>query len=81
MKNLRDHGFPLPEHRIIGAPVWTRLDEPLACPNCGAETVVVTVCIELACLTAGVGTGRYPSCPACPWAGPMFITSDGVKTA
>ena len=79
-QDLRDYGLKLPQHKIVGSPAWVRKEPEELCPNCGAGVAVIKVRIEMAVLTEGVGTGTYDGCPACPWASPMLVVSDGAAS-
>lgn len=77
----RDHGYGKPPE-VKGAPVVVDTHEGLPpCPNCGCKTtftlrvVLASTPAYLRCPDGYEPIGIYPGCPACPWAGPMVMTS------
>jgi hypothetical protein len=70
---LGKHGDP------VGPPKVEGKVKGGCCPNCGCESVyTLRVRMVLVPQLKGMGgVGTYIGCPACPWASPMAIVSEG----
>mgnify|MGYP001616515689 FL=1 len=81
MKNLRDYGLGEDyTSYIIGRPRLAQTiteieDTKFDCPNChcGAVAEIQVVMKGVPLMRSEYSTGKYLSCVACPWAGPMIV--------
>ncbi len=75
----RDYGLPnsTPTSIPVAKPAPDEVRKN-GCPNCGCkEMMEITVEADQELLKGGKGTGYYLGCPACPFASPMAIVSNG----
>jgi len=73
-----ERSYGLGDCEVIGIPTASDVEDAPDCPNCGCARIFhISVRATTPLVKGGVGQGSYFGCPACPWASPMLIASDG----